>query len=93
MTLPNATYYNNCTGACANKDGIRQPMSKKVFIQTPDCPSMAKKNDSGFQSSAGLMRYFDTENEKGVRIGPKTVIGIAIGLIVVVLLANTLVPL
>ena len=54
---------------------------------------MAKKNDSGFQSSAGLMRYFDTENEKGVRIGPKTVIGIAIGLIVIVTLLNVIVPL
>ncbi|MFT0899587.1 preprotein translocase subunit Sec61beta [Candidatus Methanoprimaticola sp. MG2] len=54
---------------------------------------MAKKNDSGFQSSAGLMRYFDTENEKGIRVSPRTVIGIAIGLIVVVILLNTLVPL
>ncbi len=54
---------------------------------------MAKKNDSGFQSSAGLMRYFDTENEKGVRVSPRTVIGIAIGMIVVVLLLNTFVPL
>lgn len=54
---------------------------------------MAKKNDSGFQSSAGLMRYFDTENEKGVKIGPKTVIGIAIGLIVIVSLMNVVFPL
>ena len=54
---------------------------------------MAKKNDSGFQSSAGLMRYFDTENAKGVKIGPKTVIGIAIGLIVIVTLLNVLIPL
>ena len=54
---------------------------------------MAKKNDSGFQSSAGLMRYFDTENEKGLRISPRVVVGLAIGLVVVVLLLNTLVPL
>lgn len=54
---------------------------------------MAKKNDSGFQSSAGLMRYFDTENEKGIRVSPRTVIGIAVGLIVVVILLNTFVPL
>ena len=54
---------------------------------------MAKKNDSGFQSSAGLMSYFDTENEKGVKIGPKTVIGIAIGLIVIVSLLNVVFPL
>ena len=54
---------------------------------------MPKKNDSGFQSSAGLMRYFDTENEKGVRISPRAVIGIAIGMIVVILLLNTFFPL
>ena len=54
---------------------------------------MAKKNDSGFQSSAGLMRYFDTENEKGLKIGPKTVIGLAVGLTVIVLLLDILAPL
>lgn len=54
---------------------------------------MAKKNDSGFQSSAGLMRYFDTENEKGVRIGPRTVIGLAVALIVIVVLLQVFVPL
>ncbi len=54
---------------------------------------MAKKNDTGFQSSAGLMRYFDTENQKGIRISPRTVIGLAIGLIVVVMLLGVFVPL
>ena len=55
--------------------------------------SMAKKNEGGFQSSAGLMRYFDTENDKGIKVGPKTVVGIAIGLAAIVILLNTLVPL
>ncbi len=45
---------------------------------------MAKKNDSGFQSSAGLMRYFDVENEKGIKVSPYAVIGIAIAVIVIV---------
>jgi preprotein translocase subunit Sec61beta len=54
---------------------------------------MAKKNDTGFQSSAGLMRYFDTENEKGLRISPRTVIAIAVAVVVVVLVLNTLAPL
>ena len=55
--------------------------------------AMAKKNEGGFQSSAGLMRYFDTENDKGIKVGPKTVVGIAIGLAAIVILLNTLVPL
>ncbi len=54
---------------------------------------MAKKTDTGFQSSAGLMRYFDTEDDKGIKISPRTVIGIAIAAIVIVLLVNTLAPL
>ena len=54
---------------------------------------MAKTNDSGFQSSAGLMRYFDTENDKGLKISPKAVIALAIVVSVVVLLANTFAPL
>ncbi|AMK13533.1 preprotein translocase subunit SecG [methanogenic archaeon mixed culture ISO4-G1] len=45
---------------------------------------MAKKNDSGFQSSAGLMRYFDVENEKGLKLSPYAIIGIAIAVIVIV---------
>ena len=45
---------------------------------------MAKKNDSGFQSSAGLMRYFDVENEKGIKISPYAVVGLAIATIVIV---------
>ena len=36
------------------------------------------------------MRYFDTENEKGVRIGPRVVIAIAIIVVAVVLVLNTI---
>ena len=54
---------------------------------------MAKKNDTGYQSSAGLMRYFDTEDDKGLKISPKLVIGFAIVLTVVVLVANAFFPL
>ena len=52
----------------------------------------SKKNDTGFQSSAGLMRYLDTEDDKGLKISPRTVIGLAIAATVIVLLANTLAP-
>ena len=54
---------------------------------------MAKKNDGGFQSQAGLVRYFDTENDKALKIGPKVVIGIAIAFAVVILVLNTFAPL
>lgn len=53
---------------------------------------MAKKNDSTFASSAGLMRYFDTEDDKGIRVSPKSVIGIAIAFAVLILLLPVFLP-
>lgn len=53
---------------------------------------MAKKNDGGFQSQAGLVRYFDTENDKSVKLSPKLVIGIAIGFAVLILALNIFAP-
>gem|GEM_PF-151584 len=53
---------------------------------------MAKKESGGFQSSAGLMRYFDVENDKAIKIGPKFVIGMAIAAIVGVLMLHIFYP-
>lgn len=53
---------------------------------------MAKKKQEGFQSSAGLMRYFDSETDKGYKISPRGVIGIAIALIVIVLVIQVFIP-
>ena len=53
---------------------------------------MAKEKGGGFQSSAGLMRYFDTENDKALKIGPKVVLGLAIGMVIVVVLLQTFFP-
>lgn len=39
---------------------------------------MAKEKSDGFSSSAGLMRYFDSEDNKGIKVSPKVVLGIAI---------------
>ena len=35
---------------------------------------MAKKKGSGFQSGAGLIRYFDSEDEKAPKIDPRFVV-------------------
>lgn len=41
---------------------------------------MAKqeKRQTGFQASAGLIRYFDAEEKTALRIDPKVVIGLSI---------------
>ncbi|MCL2890387.1 MAG: preprotein translocase subunit Sec61beta [Methanomassiliicoccaceae archaeon] len=53
---------------------------------------MAKKEGSGIQQQAGLIRYFDTENDKSLKISPKVVIGLAIGLSAVVMLLQIFYP-
>ena len=60
-------------------------MLKKTLVEN----MTKKKEGSGLQSSAGLMRYYDSE-ETAVSINPKTVIIIAVvvGLGVLVLNAS-----
>ena len=45
---------------------------------------MADKKDSGFQSGAGLIRYFDEEEINGPSIHPDVVTAIAVVLAIVV---------
>ena len=48
-------------------------------------PSMDKgQNTGGLMSSAGLVRYFDSEDNKAIRIDPKTIIvfGVLLGVVV-----------
>ncbi|MCU4743904.1 preprotein translocase subunit Sec61beta [Halobacteria archaeon AArc-m2/3/4] len=42
------------------------------------------QNTGGLMSSAGLVRYFDSEDDRAIRIDPKTVIatGVLMGVLV-----------
>ena len=54
---------------------------------------MAKENKGeSFSSSAGLMRYFDSEDDKGIKIGPKVVIATAIAFTVLILVLPVFFP-
>jgi preprotein translocase subunit Sec61beta len=54
---------------------------------------MAKDKDkSGFQSSAGLIRYFDSEDEKSIKIHPYYIVGLAVGVSAIVIACNWLWP-
>ena len=46
---------------------------------------MAKDRDSGFHSAAGLIRYFDQEDEKALKVPPWLVVVLSIGLAAIVL--------
>jgi preprotein translocase subunit Sec61beta len=45
------------------------------------------QNSGGLMSSAGLVRYFDAEDQNAIRIDPKTIMafGVAFGILVMVL--------
>lgn len=55
---------------------------------------MAKKSEGGgFSQSAGLMRYFDSEDtDKALKISPRGVVIAAVGIIVGVLLLQVFLP-
>ncbi len=52
-------------------------------------PKKGKKGE-GFHSAAGLIRYFDAEEETAIKIDPKVVVGLMIATIVIVELAQYL---
>jgi preprotein translocase subunit Sec61beta len=45
---------------------------------------------SGMMSSAGLVRYFDSEDNKGIRFDPKTIVAFSTLLGTLILLFNAL---
>jgi preprotein translocase subunit Sec61beta len=50
---------------------------RKRFYERPSIESrthMARDRDSGFHSAAGLIRYFDQEDEKALKVPPLVVV-------------------
>ncbi len=54
-------------------------------------PPKSKKN-TGFQSAAGLIRYFDNEVDKGPVLKPWYVVGGILALVIIVSLAKFIWP-
>jgi preprotein translocase subunit Sec61beta len=50
------------------------------------------KKGEGFHSAAGLIRYFDQEDDKALKINPWFVVGMCIAASVVVLVLGALYP-
>lgn len=53
---------------------------------------MPSNRDSGFHSAAGLIRYFDQEDEKAIKVPPWLVIALATALGALVVAASLLWP-
>ena len=58
---------------------------RTLLYGTGDGLAMAKEKGEGFSSSAGLMRYFDSEDNKGIKLSPKIVVGAAIVFTIIIL--------
>jgi preprotein translocase subunit Sec61beta len=54
---------------------------------------MAKKQDSGFHSAAGLIRYFDQEDEKALKVPPWIVVALCVAISVIILYVTYALPL
>ena len=50
------------------------------------------KKKQGFHSAAGLIRYFDSEDEKALKVHPWLVVGITVGGAMVIAVAAWLWP-
>jgi len=55
-------------------------------------PPKKSSKGSGFQSAAGLMRYFDSEDDAAPKIPPRAVLAVCFALIVIVELSKYLWP-
>jgi preprotein translocase subunit Sec61beta len=71
------------------------PFTKYFYIlsQVGVPIDMAKESKTGgFQSAAGLIRYFDSEDEKALKLSPYVVIALCAITVAVVVVANALFP-
>jgi preprotein translocase subunit Sec61beta len=46
-------------------------------------PKKGKKSE-GFHSAAGLIRYFDSEEESALKIDPRIIVGLCIATVIIV---------
>lgn len=50
------------------------------------------KKGEGFHSAAGLIRYFDQEDDKALKVNPWIVVGLCVGVSVFILIIGVVFP-
>jgi preprotein translocase subunit Sec61beta len=53
-------------------------------------PPKKNKKSEGFHSAAGLIRYFDSEEESALKIDPRLIVGFCIATVIIVELVRAL---
>jgi preprotein translocase subunit Sec61beta len=72
-----------------DETGHPQTHVETVIISGSEAEHMSSQEPgSGLMSSAGLVRYFDSDDNKGMRIDPKSLVAFSVLLGVFVLLLN-----
>lgn len=74
-------------GGLPQNVNIRGHMNQKSI----EMPKSSKKSE-GFHSAAGLIRYFEAEEDVALKINPWMVVGLCVGLSVLVLIMDILFP-
>jgi preprotein translocase subunit Sec61beta len=47
-------------------------------------PPKKSKKSEGFHSAAGLIRYFDSEEESALKLDPRLIVGLCIATVIIV---------
>jgi len=74
------------------KNNRQSPHNFYILSQYRQLDNMAKKKGEGFHSAAGLIRYFDEEDEKSLKVPPWLVVGFCVGSSILVTAAHFLWP-
>jgi len=53
---------------------------------------MPKKKNEGFHSAAGLIRYFDSEDDKALKVNPWLVVGLCVATFAIVIVLGFIYP-
>lgn len=73
--------------------GVKYLSASFIYLGSFDRPAMAKeKKGAGFQSAAGLIRYFDAEDETALKIPPWAVIAMMVATVVLIYVFDVLYP-
>ena len=75
--------------------GALSGSTERLYIETRNSASRQMPKDKkgeGFHSAAGLIRYFDQEDEKALKVNPWIVVSLCIAISTVVLVLGVLYP-
>ena len=88
-----STFPSGTTTGHTPAPNVKHISASFIYLGSFDRPAMAKeKMGAGFQSAAGLIRYFDAEDETALKIPPYAIIAMMVATIVLIYVFGVLYP-